>query len=182
MNVTLISIILFYFSNTLTAGEMPAQTKCYFSPNGGCTAAIVKEITAARRIILVEAYNFTSKPIVKALVDAKRRGIDVRVIVDRSVRTERNSGINDLCEAGILTFIDSKHAIAHNKVMIIDGRTVITGSFNFTENAEFRNAENIVVLPDPTVAKFYVEEWKLHEKHSIPFTPEIMGDENMTEK
>ena len=77
--------------------------------------------------MLVQAYSFTSAPIAKALVDAHKRGVDVRVILDKSQRTEKYSSADFVAHAGILTLIDAKHAIAHNKVMVIDGETVLTG-------------------------------------------------------
>jgi len=60
----------------------------------------------------------------------------------------------------------AKHAIVHNKVMIIDGATVITGSFNFTKAAEEKNAENLLIIRDPGLAKFYMENWERHRVHS----------------
>jgi len=62
--------------------------------------------------------------------------------------------------------IDTQHAIAHNKVMIIDGETVITGSFNFTKAAEENNAENLLVIRDKKLAERYTRNWQDHERHS----------------
>jgi len=69
----------------------------------------------------------------------------------------------------IPTFIDSKHAIAHNKIMIIDKATVITGSFNFTKSAEERNAENLLVIKSKDLAKLYLDNWGEHREHSEDF-------------
>jgi phosphatidylserine/phosphatidylglycerophosphate/cardiolipin synthase-like enzyme len=62
----------------------------YFSPNGGATEAIVRELKEAKTEILVQAYNFTSKEIAKALVDAKKRGVHVEIILDK--KKWRNGG------------------------------------------------------------------------------------------
>ncbi len=102
----------------------------YFSPNGGCTTAVVREIGAARQSIEVQAYSFTSAPIARALAEAKERGVHIQVILDKSNRTARYSGADYLIHHGIPTRIDAAHAIAHNKVMIIDDAVVLTGSFN----------------------------------------------------
>lgn len=67
--------------------------------------------------------------------------------------------------------IDSAHAIAHNKVMVIDTNVVMTGSFNFTKGAEERNAENLLVVKDKTLADKYEENWKKHDAHSQPYRP-----------
>jgi phosphatidylserine/phosphatidylglycerophosphate/cardiolipin synthase-like enzyme len=68
--------------------------------------------------------------------------------------------------AGISTFIDDKHAIAHNKIIIIDRETVITGSFNFTKAAEEKNAENLLVIKSKELAKVYMDNWYKHKEHS----------------
>jgi phosphatidylserine/phosphatidylglycerophosphate/cardiolipin synthase-like enzyme len=144
----------------------------YFSPNGGCTAAVVREVGAARETIHVQAYSFTSAPIAQALAQAKERGVQVEVILDKSNRTARYSGADYLVHHGIPTRIDSAHAIAHNKVMIIDSAVVLTGSFNFTAAAERHNAENLLVLRDPKLAAEYLRNWKLHAVHSPLYRPE----------
>ena len=143
-----------------------APTEVYFSPHGGCTEAVVREVQAARSSVYVQAYSFTSAPIARALAEAEARGVDVEVILDKSNRSARYSGADYLLHHGIPTRIDAAHAIAHNKVMIIDGRVVITGSFNFTKAAEEHNAENLLVLRDPALAARYLQNWKLHALHS----------------
>jgi len=138
----------------------------YFSPNGGCTQAIIREIDQAKREILVQAYSFTSSPIAKALLEAHKRGVRVQVILDKSQHTEKYSSADFLANSGIPTRIDPAHAVAHNKVMIIDGETVITGSFNFTKAAEEKNAENLLVIHDKVLASKYADNWLKHAEHS----------------
>lgn len=147
------------------AGGNPA-VEVHFSPRGGCTEAVVKELSNAKTTVLVQAYSFTSAPIAKALVDAHKRGVDVRVILDKSQRTEKYSSADFVAHAGIPTLIDSRHAIAHNKVMVIDGETVLTGSFNFTKAAEEKNAENLLVIRDKAIAEKYASNWESHKTHS----------------
>jgi phosphatidylserine/phosphatidylglycerophosphate/cardiolipin synthase-like enzyme len=118
-------------------------------------------------LILVQAYGFTSAPIAKALADAHKRGVDVRVILDKSNLKEGYSSAAFLQHMGVAALIDSDHAIAHNKVMVIDGREVITGSFNFTKAAEQKNAENVVFINDPAMATAYAQNWKDHAAHSV---------------
>jgi phosphatidylserine/phosphatidylglycerophosphate/cardiolipin synthase-like enzyme len=138
----------------------------YFSPSGGPTAAVVESLHHSKSNVLVQAYSFTSAPIAKALVDAKKRGVNVQVILDKSQRTEKYSEADFLSREGVPTFIDAKHAIAHNKIMVIDGATVLTGSFNFTKAAESNNAENLLVIHDPQLAAKYTTNWQAHLKHS----------------
>jgi phosphatidylserine/phosphatidylglycerophosphate/cardiolipin synthase-like enzyme len=143
---TLLALSLSFSGHAADLTLHNAPAKVYFSPSGGATRAIVQEIDNAKQEILVQAYSFTSAPIAKALVDAHKRGVSVETVLDKSQRTASYSGATFLANNRIPTYIDSAHAIAHNKVMIIDRQTVITGSFNFTKAAEEKNAENLLVI------------------------------------
>jgi phosphatidylserine/phosphatidylglycerophosphate/cardiolipin synthase-like enzyme len=145
------------------------QIEVYFSPNGGCTDAIVKTLGQAKNTLLIQAYSFTSAPIAKAVVDAHKRGVQVNVILDKSQLTEQYSSADFLAHAGIKVQIDDKHKIAHNKIMIIDSNTVITGSFNFTKAAEEGNAENLLIIQSTELAAKYIENWNAHSAHSEPY-------------
>ena len=139
----------------------------HFSPKGNCTETVVGEIKAARREVLVLAYSFTSKPIADALIEAKLRGVHVDIILDHSNETETHTEMPFLVEQGIVPIIDAHHAIAHNKVMILDGRTIISGSFNFTNQAENENAENLLVIKgQPQLAALYKENFHAHKDHA----------------
>ena len=138
-----------------------------FSPKSGATEIVVKAIGEARRSILVQAYSFTSAPIAKALVDAKARGVEVQVILDKSQNSEKYTSATYIANHDIPVRIDTQHAIAHNKVMICDELNVVTGSFNFTKAAEEKNAENVLVLRgNEELAKLYVKNWRVHWAHS----------------
>jgi len=126
----------------------------------------VAEIGRARSTILVQAYSFTSTLIGQALVDASHRGVKVEVILDKSNRRDEHSLADMLRDAGIPVMIDPRHEIAHNKVMVIDGAVVITGSFNFTRQAEHSNAENMLVIRDQNLARQYADNWSAHLAHS----------------
>jgi phosphatidylserine/phosphatidylglycerophosphate/cardiolipin synthase-like enzyme len=146
-----------------------APVKVCFSPKGKCTACIVRTISVAESEVLVQAYSFTSVPIAKALLDAHKKGVRIRVILDKSQKSERYTSASFLSNSGIPTYIDARHAIAHNKIMIIDRQTVITGSFNFTKAAEERNAENVLIIKSEELAKLYLDNWLKHEEHSQPY-------------
>jgi phosphatidylserine/phosphatidylglycerophosphate/cardiolipin synthase-like enzyme len=143
-----------------------APIQVLFSPGGGCTDAIVGELSKARKEILVQAYFFTSQPIAKALVDAHKRGVRTEIILDKSQRTDKYSAADFTSRMGVSTYIDDAHAIAHNKIMIIDKEIVITGSFNFTKAAEERNAENLIIIRSKQLAKEYLDNWERHKAHS----------------
>lgn len=151
----------------LSPASLPAANiTVHFSPGGGCTDTIVHEIGQARKSILLQAYSFTSVPIAKALTDAHKRGVKVEAILDKSNRAGKYSSADFLLHAGIPVRIDAEHAIAHNKIIILDGETVITGSFNFTKAAEEWNAENLLVIRDKELAGRYMENWRIHAGHS----------------
>ncbi|OPY03842.1 MAG: Phospholipase D precursor [Syntrophus sp. PtaB.Bin001] len=147
-----------------------AAIRVFFSPGGGCTEAIVNELGQASSEIKVQAYSFTSRPIAKALVDAHKRGVKVSVILDKSNVSTKYSAADFTANAGIPTFIDDQHAIAHNKIIILDQKTVVTGSFNFTRAAEERNAENLLIIKDRGVAGLYLGNWENHKAHSQAYT------------
>ncbi len=146
---------------------IPPSTTSHFSPRGGCTEIIVREISAARREILVLAYSFTAREIAQALIDAKMRGVHVEIILDHSNEKETHTELPFLLEQGLAPLIDAEHAIAHNKVVVIDGHKVLTGSFNFTHQAEKENAENLLVLEgQPALARRYHENFQVHKGHA----------------
>ncbi len=139
-----------------------APVEVYFSPNDGATEAIVREIDQTRSEILVQAYSFTSAPIAKALLKAHKRGVKVQAILDKSQKTQKYTSASFLLNSGIPTYIDARHAIAHNKIIIIDRAVVITGSFNFTKAAEEKNAENLVVIESREVAGRFLADFERH--------------------
>lgn len=147
----------------------PTKIRVYFTPGHTVETAIADEIGTAKREIRVQAYSFTNPIIVQALADAKARGVNVIVVLDKSNRTQKYSAADFTSNAGIETLIDDKHAIAHNKVMIIDDQIVITGSYNFTRAAEKSNAENLVIIESGPIARKYLQNWQKHRGHSQPY-------------
>jgi phosphatidylserine/phosphatidylglycerophosphate/cardiolipin synthase-like enzyme len=125
-----------------------------------------REIKAAKATVLVQAYWFTSPAIARALVEAHKRGVKVEVILDRSRTEIDNEQAEVIVQNDVPTFIDDKHTTAHSKVVIIDGQVVITGSFNFTDQAEEENVENLLVIRDKALAEKFSGNWQAHVKHS----------------
>ncbi len=145
-----------------------APIRACFSPQGHCTDRIVSSIRKAKSSILVAAYSFTSPPIAEALVNAFERGVNVKVLIDKSQLKERYSQLSFLLQKGIPVFIDPAVGIAHNKIMIFDGRYVLTGSFNFSRAAESKNAENLLLIDDPSLAQIYKKNWEERASHAKP--------------
>lgn len=128
----------------------PAATEdgisVYFSPDGGCTNAIIHEIDKARKIVRVQAYAFTSAPIAKSILNAKKRGVKIVVLMESGRATGRYSSATFFDNQGIPVFLDKATGLAHNKVILVDEEVIITGSFNFSKAAEQTNRENLLVI------------------------------------
>ncbi len=139
----------------------------YFTPPANAVAAIIKAIDASEREVLVQAYGFTHNGIAQALVRAHQRGVLVRVLLDKKSASSNRFVIGLLENAQIEVRQDGKHAIAHNKVMVIDQEVVITGSFNFTNSAATRNAENFLILKSADLALQYRLQWQSHWAHGV---------------
>lgn len=167
---TYLTVFLFAVSvAAVFASPIPltGSAEVFFSPRGGATEAIVREIDSAKSEVIVQAYSFTSTPIAKALLEAKKRGVKIEVVLDRSQRKKKYTSATFLTNACIPVWIDDRHAIAHNKIMIIDRQTIITGSFNFTRAAEEKNAENLLVIKgNKKLVDAYLENFKVHKDHS----------------
>lgn len=140
----------------------------YFTPPAGVAQAIIARIDRSQQAVWVQAYGFTHSAIARALVRARERGVDVRVLVDEKSQTQNREVLDLLMAAQVQLKADGRHAIAHNKLMLIDEATVITGSFNFTHAAENRNAENLLILNSPELAEVYKAQWARHWTHSRP--------------
>ncbi len=148
--------------------EQNATYQLCFTPQENCTGLIVSTINAAKKEIYVQAYSFTSTGIAKALINAQKRGVKVNVLLDKSqYRPKGFSAAKLLSDYHIPAFIDYQPNIAHNKVIIIDSKTVITGSFNFTRAAQERNTENVIIIEDSQIAKKYLSNWQSRRAVSV---------------
>jgi phosphatidylserine/phosphatidylglycerophosphate/cardiolipin synthase-like enzyme len=165
----LIFFIFFSVSERSQALELSlqdVQMNAYFSPGGGATEAITKEISKSKSEVLVLAYSLSSQPIVKALLEAQRRGLTVKIILDKSERGEGLTPAVLLANAGVSVFWDGKHVLAHCSCLIIDGQTVLTGSFNYTKASEESTAEDLLIIRTPQLAQVYRDFWERHRAHS----------------
>ena len=154
----------------LLAQQGPQDLQPYFSPNGGCTEAILNALGAAKQSVLVESYTLATNPFAEALVEAKKRGVDVQVILDKSQKTNQLSPAPYLTNSGIPTYIDTAHKLSVNKIMVIDGNEVISGSFSFTKSAE-SNAESLIIISHaPKLAQTFTENWKAHLAHAESYS------------
>jgi phosphatidylserine/phosphatidylglycerophosphate/cardiolipin synthase-like enzyme len=142
----LLCFSLYYYAGPIFS-PCPKATVC-FSPEEDYAVPIISEIDQSKESTLVQEYTFTLKAIANALINAKERGVDVKVILDKSQLYSKYSVINELFASGIPVWIDDKPKIAHNKVIIVDNQKVITGSFNLSKTAKKGNAENLLIIKE----------------------------------
>jgi len=143
--------------------ELPAHATCevIFSPSMQAEQAIIRLIQDAKTSVHVAAYAFTSRPIAQALQDARARGLDVRVVVDKSQASGRYSAAAFLADHAVSVRVDGVYQLQHQKVVIVDGVSVETGSYNFTASARDRNSENVIIIRNvPELAARYEANWE----------------------
>lgn len=148
--------------NVCAASAAPA-VQVGFSPEGSALQLVLQTIGEARQSIRLMGYDFTSQEIARALVEAKQRGVDVMVVLDEKGNSSNASmmAMKLLVTADIPVRTVSRFKIMHDKVFIVDGQTVETGSFNYTKAAASFNSENAIVLHDvPELAQTYQTHWQ----------------------
>jgi phospholipase D len=151
------------------SAPVTAAVSVCFAPEQDCARLVIAAVERARHQILVTAYNLTSGAgIVEALVRARARGVDVRLIADKRTPCERNTGIAALADAGTPIWIDRTVPIAHAKTMVIDGTVTLMGSYNWTRNAA-RNSEDLNLVSSRMVAAAYAAQWSMRQAVSVPF-------------
>lgn len=155
-----------------SAGIKDVETmSVVFTPGGSGYETIIGLIDKSQKSIRVGAYHFRSPAVTDALIRAHMRGVDVAVIMDaKNLKSAANEGPR-AAAAGIRVYVDTSHKIHHNKFIVADGLWVETGSFNFHDEAEYRYAENLIVLKSKTLAREYEENWSLHQAHSQTLAP-----------
>jgi|GEM_PF-546962 len=152
------------------------ETSVCFTPNKQCQMQIISEINKAKDSIFVQAYSFTDRDIAQALVEAAKKGVKVQVLLDKSNRNDKRSAKNLIIQHNLPLRFDSPPGIAHNKIIIIDNQTVISGSYNFSAAAYTRNTENLLVLNSPELAKEYIYNWlKRWEVSREPGEEKLVG-------
>lgn len=135
-------LILFLLPTYIFAGEIDIG----FSPRMGSLDLVLKTINAAKNNLCMATYSFTSKPIVKALMLAKSRGVDIKIVSDQHANSGKYTAVRFLANQGFNVRLSQNYAIMHNKFIVIDNQTVETGSFNYSGAAAKKNAENVIVI------------------------------------
>ncbi len=157
----------------------PDQASAFFAPGGGIEKAVVALLDGAREEALVAMYIFTSRPLSEAVIRAKRRGVDVRVLLDGSQRSIRFGKYADLRRAGVPVRTvslgrtrEGQEIKFHHKYLVVDGEIVETGSFNWTQQADDENHENAVIVRSRRLAAEFKRQfekvWESAEADGAP--------------
>lgn len=163
-----LSLVLYLSTTLADTFEPTAHYQVCFTPYQNCSQRIITAIGQARAHIHVQAYSFTSKPIIEALQKAQGRGVQVRLILDK-LHEDQPELARRLVRHRMAVWIDHPTGIAHNKLIIIDHNQVITGSFNFTHAAQHRNVENVLIIRDQALAARYLHHWYRRQAQATPF-------------
>jgi phosphatidylserine/phosphatidylglycerophosphate/cardiolipin synthase-like enzyme len=156
----------------LAVAARAAEPQACFSPDGGCRTLLIRTIDRAEHTIELAVFTFTDGAVADALGRATGRGVKVRAILDQRQAKQKSSQAITLqarrCEVRLLHGV-GRGGLMHHKFLVVDGRLVWTGSYNFTGNADHNNADNGLLLEDARLAGRYREEferiWKEGVKH-----------------
>jgi phosphatidylserine/phosphatidylglycerophosphate/cardiolipin synthase-like enzyme len=157
---------------------MPASgaVEVAFSPNEGSEALVVKVINSAKTELRVLSYSFTSAPVTAALLRAKRRVVDVRLVADRknNVSEDRSgksrAALSALVDAGIEVRVIGVYPIHHDKVIVADRQTVELGSFNYSDAAGRKNSENVLVnWGNAKLAEVYLKHFERNYRQATAY-------------
>jgi phosphatidylserine/phosphatidylglycerophosphate/cardiolipin synthase-like enzyme len=132
----------------------------YFSPNGGCEDQIVSWIGKANSSVHILIYSFTLDRIRDALIQAHGRNVQVEVVFEQNSLNDAGNEYQNLKNAGIAVRADGNSAYMHDKIMVVDGKVVLTGSYNWSPQAENENNEDLVVITSDNVASIYESEFQ----------------------
>jgi phosphatidylserine/phosphatidylglycerophosphate/cardiolipin synthase-like enzyme len=136
-----------------------ANVEVYFAPEDGVAKYVLARLYAAKRSIHFMTFSYTTSAIADAMVAQAQAGLPVRGVFERQNAGGTGSAFGRLKQGGVDVLEDGNCYILHHKVIVIDARTVITGSYNFTNSAERDNDENLVIVDDPNLARAYLDEF-----------------------
>ncbi len=139
-----------------------------FSPGGNCANMVVKWINRANSSVHVLIYSFTLDMITKALLAAKNQGIDLKIVMERSTANEKGSEYQNLKNAGVDIRLDRNSGLMHDKVAIIDGHIVVTGSMNWSVAGMSQNNENLVVIDSQVWASAFETQFRQVYNQATP--------------
>lgn len=162
----------------LPAPSSGASAEVFFSPGADTDRAIARAVGEARRRVWIAGYFFTSSTLAKALDQAHARGLDVRVLLDRSQVTLRYSSATYFHNRGVPLWINARYPVMHHKFVLVDTDTVGFGSMNFTRAGAQQNAENFNLFRRwPQLSATYAQEFERLQQESERYRPGMVFDQ-----
>ncbi len=164
VGLSLILVVMSCFADSPSAKKHTANissdncTVC-FTPGGDCRSLILERINSAKRSIDLAIYTITNRELANALLSAHKRGVKVRIISDNSTAQSRDSKAQFLYDSGVGVRYDG-FGLMHHKFAVFDGTSFLTGSYNWSNSAESRNNENIIIIDDTELARIFSEEFE----------------------
>jgi phosphatidylserine/phosphatidylglycerophosphate/cardiolipin synthase-like enzyme len=146
-------------ANQVPNPEEPAIDGVYFSPRGGCENQVINWIDKANSSIHVLIYSFTLDSVGTALIEALGRHIEVKIVFEKG-QIGQSSEYQRLRNSAVDVRNDTNPSYMHDKIMIVDGKVVLTGSFNWSNNAENENNENLLIITSTSLATTYENEFQ----------------------
>ena len=151
-------------SHRIPRGEDEA-IKLFFSPKGECAQHIINTINQAEKKIYIAMYVFSHKGIANALVSAKARGVDIHILANNDHATASYSQLAYLYQHNIDIYIDKRPGVLHHKWLAVDDKTILTGSYNYSNSAEEKNNEIIGHVQSRAVVERYYQDWQSQIQH-----------------
>ena len=149
------------------ADQKPTRAECHFTPGDDCPTRIGGLFTAARNSADVCVFTITDDRISSAIIEAHRRGVEVRIITDNEKAFDAGSDVTRLEEAGVQVRVDRTPFHMHHKFAVFDRELLVTGSYNWTRGAAENNEENFIVTDDRRLLEPFCElferMWKQFE-------------------
>lgn len=140
--------------------DIPVVNSAHFSPGDDCRRKLLDLFVNARRALDVSVFTISDNRLSDAIITAHKRGVLVRVITDDDKSLDEGSDIEALVYEGIDVRMDNTPSHMHHKFALIDGHTLINGSFNWTRSASDYNHENILVTNEPLLVAAYLNEFE----------------------
>ncbi len=136
------------------------ENQVYFSPGEDCVNHIIDLIKEAYNHLDICVFTISDDRITRAIVDAMKNGVEVRIISDNFKVEDTGSDIEDLSRVGIPVKLDTTDNHMHHKFCVVDKKILLTGSYNWTRSAALYNQENVISTDDELVVEKFLSEFE----------------------
>ena len=155
-------------ANSALVTNQSSFSDAYFSPGEACRNVIISQIKSATSLLQICVFTISDDYITDAIISSHKRGTQIKIITDNDKSLDEGSDIEQIAKLGIAVKMDRTTDHMHHKFMLVDGKALITGSYNWTRSAAKFNHENILLTREVGVVKSFLKEfdqlWKVTEK------------------